>query len=314
MERKILYGNSTADCMSNARTPGKLLLFGEYTVLLGSTALALPLPHLFGEWATGSAPPSQDLLPFAEHLHLLNQEGRLLAPLDTQRFRQEVKSGLYFSSNIPVGYGAGSSGAVCAAVYERFARPAISKDNTAALPTLQQQLAQLESYFHGESSGADPLICYLQHPLLIEQNAIRPVSVAARSKDSGLFFLVDTGISRRTAPLVQQFKAKCEADHFREQALHQLAAPTTAATHAYLEQTTAQLERALLQIATAQLNLLRDFIPEPFRPVWAEGLQKKQFYLKLCGAGGGGFLIGYSPDRQLPASIEASQLHPLPEV
>ena len=301
--------------MSTARTPGKLLLFGEYTVLLGSTALALPLPHLFGEWATGSTPPSHDLLPFAAHLHFLDQEGRLLAPLDTQRFLQEVKSGLYFHSNIPVGYGAGSSGALCAAVYERYANPAIAKDNTtAALSTLQQQLAQLESYFHGESSGADPLICYLQHPLLIEQNTIRPVSVAQSSGDSGLFFLIDTGISRRTGPLVQQFKAKCGSDHFREQALRQLATPTTAATHAYLEQNTAQLERALFQIATAQLNLLRDFIPELFRPVWEEGLQSHQFYLKLCGAGGGGFLIGYSPNRQLPASIEAQRLHPLPEV
>lgn len=300
--------------MSNARTPGKLLLFGEYTVLLGSTALALPLPHLFGEWASGTAPPSRGLLPFAEHLHLLSQEGRLLAPLDTQRFLQEVKSGLYFSSNIPVGYGAGSSGALCAAVYERYAHPAIAKDNTTALPALQQQLAQLESYFHGESSGADPLICYLQHPLLIKQSGIRPVTVATRSENRGLFFLVDTGISRRTAPLVQQFKAQCEADHFRERALRQLATPTTAATHAYLEQNTASLESALLQITIAQLNLLRDFIPEPFRPIWAEGLQTHQFYLKLCGAGGGGFLIGYSPDRQLPASIEADRLHPLPGV
>jgi len=300
--------------MSTVRTPGKLLLFGEYTVLLGSTALALPLPHLYGEWAAGGTSPSEDLLPFAEHLHLLSQERHLLAPLDTQRFRREVKAGLYFHSNIPVGYGAGSSGALCAAVYERYANPAIAKDHTSALPTLQQQLAQLESYFHGESSGADPLICYLQHPLLIEQNAIRPVTVAARAEDSGLFFLLDTGISRRTAPLVQQFKAKCESDHFREQALHQMATPTTAATQAYLEQNTPDLERALLQIATAQLNLLRDFIPEPFRPVWAEGLQSHQFYLKLCGAGGGGFLIGYSPDRQLPSSIEAHWLQPLPEV
>lgn len=300
--------------MSNARTPGKLLLFGEYTVLLGSTALALPLPHLFGEWASGTPPPGGDLLPFAAHLHRLSQEGRLMAPLDTHQFLQEVKSGLYFSSNIPVGYGAGSSGALCAAVYERYANPAIPKDNTTALPTLQQQLAQLESYFHGESSGADPLICYLQHPLLIEHNVIRPVTVAARSEDRGLFFLVDTGISRRTAPLVQQFKAQCETDHFRERALRQLSTPTTAATHAYLEQNTAGLERALLQIATAQLNLLRDFIPTPFRTAWKEGLQSHQYYLKLCGAGGGGFLIGYSPDRQLPASIEAHRLHPLPEV
>lgn len=300
--------------MNNARTPGKLLLFGEYTVLLGSTALALPLPHFFGEWATGTATPGQDLTAFTAHLQQLDEEGHLLAPLDTQRFRQEVKAGLYFSSSIPVGYGAGSSGALCAAVYERYANPAIGKENTAELHILQQQLAQLESYFHGESSGADPLICYLQRPLLLGQKTVKPATVAPQSENRGLFFLVDTGISRRTAPLVQHFKAKCKDEHFRELALRQLATPTTTATYAYLEQNTAQLQRALLQISMAQIDLLSDFIPAAFRTAWAKGLKTHQFYLKLCGAGGGGFLIGYSPDRQLPTSIERKKLHLLPEV
>lgn len=300
--------------MNRNRTPGKLLLFGEYTVLLGSTALAMPLPHLNGYWRNGVATPQQDLTPFAEHLRQLSLDQHLLAPLEAGHFLQEVKEGLIFESNIPVGYGAGSSGALCAAVYERYARPATPKKDEKALPVLQQQLAQLEGFFHGQSSGADPLICYLQQPLLFEGKTIRPVEASGRHNRKGCFFLVDTRISRRTAPLVKHFKAKCKDHRFRENAMQFLAKPTTAAVHAYLQNQVKAMEQALLQISAAQLELLTDFIPDQFRSLWSEGLETERFYLKLCGAGGGGFLIGYSPAGQLPQGIPAEMLSSLPQV
>lgn len=296
--------------MNRKCTPGKLLLFGEYTVLLGSTALALPLPHLYGCWSKCTAPPPHDLRPFADHLRQLSREQRLLAPVNVERFAKEIQEGLFFESNIPTGYGAGSSGALCAAVYERYAHPRISKNDINALALLQQQLAQLEGFFHGQSSGADPLICYLQQPLLFEDKAVRPV----RPGRTGRFFLLDTGISRRTAPLVAQFKAKCTDQGFREAALLRLARPTSAAVQAYLEGQTGPLEQALLQISEAQYHLLPEFIPEPFHQIWAAGLDSGQFCLKLCGAGGGGFLIGYSRGGQLPKSISRDALSMLSEV
>lgn len=300
--------------MNRKNTPGKLLLFGEYTVLLGSTALALPLHHLNGHWAKGAPGSGYDLMPFAEHLLLIRQDGRLLAPLDAERFLREVGEGLFFESNIPVGYGVGSSGALCAAIYERYASPAIPKNDVSALPILQQQLAQLEGFFHGQSSGADPLICYLQQPLLFESGTIRPVAPPDRSRRPGLFFLLDTGNSRRTAPLVQHFNAKCEDQSFRENALQRLARPTTVAVRAYLHDEAAVLEQALFQISAAQLDLLPALIPEQFHGLWAEGLDNRQFCLKLCGAGGGGFLIGYSRDGYLPKGISSGKLSTLPEV
>jgi mevalonate kinase len=33
-------------------------------------------------------------------------------------------------------------------------------------------------------------------------------------------------------------------------------------------------------------------VPEKWHALWQQGLDSKQFYLKLCGAGGGGFLLG----------------------
>jgi mevalonate kinase len=33
-------------------------------------------------------------------------------------------------------------------------------------------------------------------------------------------------------------------------------------------------------------------IPDSIRPVWEQGLKSGAYTLKLCGAGGGGFLLG----------------------
>lgn len=300
--------------MNADRTPGKLLLFGEYTVLLGGKALAMPLPHLYGYWAYSQVEPELDLMPFAEHLSQLRQGQQLLAPLDTESFKSEVAKGLFFKSNIPVGYGAGSSGALCAAVYERFAVPGLAKNDEQALSLLQRQLAQMERFFHGQSSGTDPLICYLKQALLIDGKTIRPIETGDRSAHRGCFFLMDTGISRRTAPLVQRFKAKCEDGRFRESAMQQLAQPTAVAIDAYLYNEEAVLEKALSQISAAQLLLLPDFIPGPFHSIWSQGLKQRQFYLKLCGAGGGGFLIGYAPNGHLPEGIPPGIRSPLPGI
>jgi mevalonate kinase len=40
-------------------------------------------------------------------------------------------------------------------------------------------------------------------------------------------------------------------------------------------------------------------IPTLYQEMWDQGLKSKQCFLKLCGAGGGGFLLGYSPDFEL---------------
>jgi mevalonate kinase len=33
-----------------------------------------------------------------------------------------------------------------------------------------------------------------------------------------------------------------------------------------------------------------------FQGLWKTGLDTKAFYLKLCGSGGGGFLLGFTED------------------
>ena len=37
-------------------------------------------------------------------------------------------------------------------------------------------------------------------------------------------------------------------------------------------------------------------IPNKFYEVWERGLKSENYFLKLCGSGGGGFILGFSKD------------------
>ena len=38
-------------------------------------------------------------------------------------------------------------------------------------------------------------------------------------------------------------------------------------------------------------------IPEKFHELWNEGIKTNHFYFKLCGSGGGGYILGFSKDQ-----------------
>ncbi len=37
-------------------------------------------------------------------------------------------------------------------------------------------------------------------------------------------------------------------------------------------------------------------IPDAFHKVWEKGLSTNDYYLKLCGSGGGGYILGFTED------------------
>jgi mevalonate kinase len=44
------------------------------------------------------------------------------------------------------------------------------------------------------------------------------------------------------------------------------------------------------------LSNLKPMIPTAFLDIWKLGLDSGTYYLKLCGSGGGGFLLGFAED------------------
>jgi mevalonate kinase len=274
--------------------PAKLLLFGEYTIIQGAKALAVPLVNFKGQWRHSS-----DAVALAEQqkglyqlLHYLQKHHK--AMYDTVAFEEALLGGEFFDSTIPQGYGTGSSGALSAAVYDRFAFSKIPVLENSDLKRLQQQLATIESCFHGASSGADPLVCYLRQGVIFNGENVQILSTE-RTHYEG-FFLIDTGISRQTAPLVKLFKKYCEEEIYPLRLEVELIPLVEDAIDAFLNRDVNVLLETMHQISYFQFKYFPGMIPEAFRKPWLDALASEHTKLKLCGAGGGGFLLGYSVD------------------
>ncbi|MBK7808531.1 MAG: mevalonate kinase [Saprospiraceae bacterium] len=269
----------------------KILLFGEYTVTLGSGALAIPYDEYSGYWDFGAGHESskhglRKLAEFVSHSPELNAKYNLTA------FYEALENGLYFNSNIPSGYGLGSSGAVVAAFYDTYS---YSKNREPVL--LKHELSLLESAFHGASSGIDPLVSLLNVPILIDDQY--EITTLKIDKIDYNMFLHDTGISRQTGPLVSLFKSKLENDNNFKNAVEQLSAINKAAIQSYIMGDRISLFIHFDWISKIQYDFFSEMIPEPFRKLWKTGLDSDTFKLKLCGAGGGGYLMGIVKDQNI---------------
>ncbi len=309
---KDLY-NLNRNCMNDSSETfyAKILLFGEYSVIFNSMGLAVPYAHFKGkfrfmghEQPAGHATAVESNLQlnlFAGYLRKIADEGMTTGVLDMGRLESDILQGLYFDSSIPQGYGAGSSGALCAALYHRYAFNALlpeqilPKENAIWLKNI---FSGMESYFHGQSSGLDPLLCYMRQPLLIrEDKQVEIVGFPTGQFEQGrAVFLLDTGTSGKTEPLVNLFREKTRSETYLRFVNGQLIPVTHACILSLLEERMPAFFGYLRQLSELQMTHFEEMIPPAFRNVWQTGLQTDDYYLKLCGSGGGGFLLGMTPD------------------
>lgn len=294
----------------------KIMLFGEYSVICNSMGLTIPYAHFKGEFGFLNkyrytdydfAIDSNKLLhDYHSHLKELQEEGKLKCELDLEHFERDLKKNLFFESTIPQGFGIGSSGALCAAIYQRYARNKVRSQRNLKqeeIRLLKEVFAQMESYFHGISSGIDPLNCYLKYPLLINgQAGIRVVGIP-RNKfpREGAIFLVDTGKPGITHPLVNLFFEKCQDEEFDRLIKETLIPLNDKCINSLLEGQVGVFFPALHELSKFQYKHLKPMIPESVISIWKSGLDSKTYSLKLCGSGGGGFILGFTEN------FEASQ-------
>ncbi|NNE28449.1 MAG: mevalonate kinase [Saprospiraceae bacterium] len=270
--------------MSEKVFPGKIILFGEYTVLEGYRALAIPFMDVSGQWVFSEGCETR-LFEYGKWLDHLSQAISWVKKSLVAEFMEDVGKGLCFQSSIPEGYGVGSSGAFVAALYHRYFQDA--ENDTPSI--LQEKFSLLESFFHGKSSGLDPLVSYTGSAILVDNKELQPLPLKSfRLPDK--FTLVDTGISRLTGPIVQVFQEKKNDKKFQEEVLPTLGRYQELAIDAFLLQDWENLKENFQQISHLQYENFREMIPEEFIAEWKEGLSKGP-YFKLCGAGGGGYLM-----------------------
>ncbi|BAX80354.1 GHMP family kinase ATP-binding protein [Labilibaculum antarcticum] len=285
----------------------KILLFGEYSVLLNSMGLSIPYTHFNGELSfigddkyTDRNFAKRSNLELLKFLKYLNDNAcQYDALIDLLAFEKDIQNGLYFESSIPESYGLGSSGALCASVYKKYGIKPIGnskKLKNGEIIRLKTVLAQLEAGFHGKSSGLDPLNSYLKVPLLIHnQNEIEQVSLPGKKfgEDSAIF-LINTQKSGNTEPLVRSFLKNCENKEFSNLMEEKLIPMNDKCIQELVSGNADSFFSDLSKLSKFQLTNFKSMIPDNFLDLWEEGLITKRFWLKLCGSGGGGYLLGFT--------------------
>lgn len=290
------------------------MLFGEYSVICDSMALTMPYSHFTGELRFTSQEEytnyelaidsNRHLSNYLPYLRDLQEKAGSWDKLDLDRFESDIKNGLYFESNIPQGYGIGSSGALVAAIYDQYLINPNKKRKILTgmeISNLKEIFSRMESYFHGVSSGLDPLLCYIRHPLLIKNKLQIETVGIPRDKfgPNSAIFLVDTGTLGKTGPLVKLFFERCKKDDFLDQVRNVFIPANNGCIENLLKANMEPFFNHLTELSAFQFLYLPEMIPDHMKPIWEAGLQRSDFKLKLCGSGGGGFLLGISRDFNL---------------
>ena len=282
----------------------KILLFGEYGIIKDSKGLSIPYNFYNGALKKEENPSieaiksNKNLKAFTKHLKTINRE---LVEFDFQKLDQDILEGMYFDSSIPQGYGVGSSGALVAAFYDKYAQHKITVlENLTRekLLTLKEIFSEMESFFHGKSSGLDPLNSYLSIPILINsQDNIEATGIPSQTKSGkNAVFLLDSGITGETAPMVRIFMENMKQEGFREMLKNQFIKYTDSCVDDFLKGDIKSLFSNTKQLSKVVLNHFKPMIPKQFHELWKRGIETNEYYLKLCGSGGGGYILGFTED------------------
>ncbi len=282
----------------------KILLFGEYGIIKDSKGLSIPYSFYNGALkmddnvSEDAIQSNQNLRLFAKHLQTLEER---LVSFDYQSLITHLNEGMYFDSSIPQGYGVGSSGALVAAIYDKYAHEKITiLENLTRekLLKLKMIFSKMESFFHGKSSGLDPLNSYLSLPILINcNNHIEATGIPSQqSSGKGAVFLLDSGIIGETAPMVNIFMEKMKQEGFRKMIKNQFIKHTDACVDDFLQGDIKSLFKNTKQLSKVVLSHFKPMIPKQFHELWKKGIETNDYYLKLCGSGGGGYILGFTQD------------------
>ncbi|GAA0872424.1 mevalonate kinase [Gangjinia marincola] len=285
----------------------KILLFGEYGIIKDSKGLSIPYNFYNGALKTDQSSSAvakqsnQHLSNFVDYLEKLQSEKEALVQFDVERLRHDVDKGMYFDSSIPQGYGVGSSGALVAAIYDRYAQDKITVlENLTRekLLTLKTIFGKMESFFHGSSSGLDPLNSYLSLPILINsKDHIEPAGIPSQeSSGKGAVFLLDSGVVGETAPMVQIFMENMKQEGFRSMLKDQFVKYTDACVEDFLQGRVKSLFGNVKNLSKVVFDNFKPMIPAQFHTLWKKGIETNDYYLKLCGSGGGGYILGFTED------------------
>ena len=282
--------------------PAKIILFGEYGIILNSKALAIPYPRFSGRFSFSDDSISEPFTREGESNAALQKLNTYFKSnihnfqfLNTEHFEGDIFQGLYFDSSIPSGSGLGSSGALTAALYDRYAKKIPLED----IPLVRKNLATIESCFHGVSSGIDPIISWLKKPFLLDSSHCLHTTIdLSPFFDTYTIFLINSHSSGNTGILVNDFMEKYQESDFREKIDNGYIPLINQTIDALLAADFTTFEDSMESYSQFQISYFQPMIPTNMINYFRHGTDTRDFHLKICGSGGGGYILGIARDRE----------------
>jgi mevalonate kinase len=278
--------------------PAKILLFGEYGIVAGGSGLAVPYKRYGGSLKFDATQHEKSKshksnLALQQLYAFLDAREKEFPFMDLPRLNMDLEAGLWFDSNIPSAYGLGSSGALVAAVYNAY-----KTDDNNDLSLVKARLAAIESFYHGSSSGIDPAVAFFQQTLVFRSDAGAGLLPDWSIELSGLnVYILDTGGQSKTSDLVVWFKKQLNDESFRRISQTEFFDSNNRLVDAAVNGEKFIFDD-ILAISRYQLNHLTPMLPRSFMKHFEAGLEDGNFALKLCGSGGGGYMLCFSLNRE----------------
>ena len=266
-------------------TVSKVLLFGEYSILYKSQALTIPFSKYHGQLKYNSSlnEESNSLYKLLDYLETVDTS------MDLDKFKLDLDLGLFFDSSIPLGQGLGSSAALSASLFKSYCE----NSNLMTLEELMKELGLIESFFHGKSSGLDPLVCFVGEPILL--NSFGELEVVKRDlkRNSFRVFLVPTFERRNGKEVIEKILSKLNDKSFEESFIKEYVFENDECVSAFLEDRST-LKENIKKLSKLQVKYFGNIISDEILPLWKTGLETDEYIMKLCGAGGGGYYLAFS--------------------
>ena len=304
--------------MTTWKAPGKLILFGEHSVVYGKHAVAAALS--LTTYATARYTPAQNTDPLTITVH--TAPGRHPTADDSARLEAAVRAiagahgtstggalEVWVRGNVPEGAGLGSSAALCVAT-SAAVRDALADYRCTAGPAWRTAVnaAALagERVFHASPSGVDNTVSTHGGAVLFAPGApLAHFALEGRGAAALRVLVVDTGVPRSTAAAVLAVRARRAAQPAAvDAALARMDAIALAAFA--LLQARPRDHRALDALVDENHRLLRDTLgvghPAIDRAVAlcaAAGV-----HAKITGAGCGGCVFGFLAPTLAPRTLD----------
>ena len=284
----------------------KILLFGEYGIMHDSNALSIPYKKFNGSLSK-SDHLSEDQKISNRNIESLYeyiiQEDYLNDIINSDNLKEEIDSGLYFDSNIPIGSGLGSSGALVSSIISRYSKVDLKSFSNSEIKKI---MSLVESKFHGNSSGFDPAVSYFNKPMLYSNQKLKLIERIA-FKDFKVY-IIDSQIDSSTKKMIKVFEDKISKSEFRLFFNSKFINNTNQCID-HLINTSKLFRDSVKELSNDTLHNFQEMIPEKLKNKWKEGIKNDSYYMKLCGSGGGGFFLAYDFDNQINLSFSDFKIY-----